>query len=171
MRPDFCARITGSTARGDREQPEDVSPEHGLDFPGAGFLDGAEETASGVVDQDVDAAEPAGRRPDDGGRLGRVGNVKRDSKEAAAVTGQRLGHQFRPPGRCYYNVAALESPPGDLPAETAGCAGDEPDLHDCSFRVLMAPMQPGLPSAREVALSLVMAEPPSPVRRHVTWAS
>jgi hypothetical protein len=106
---------------------------HGLDFFGAGFLDGTEEAAPRVVDQDVDAAEPADRRSRDGGRLSGVGNVERDGQEAVTVTGQRLGHQFRPPRRCYYGVAALEGLLDDLPAETAASARDQPDVHDCSF--------------------------------------
>jgi hypothetical protein len=126
------ASTAATHGAGDGEQPEDVGLEHGLDFFGAGFLDGAEEAASGVVDEDVDAAEPARRCLRDGGRLGRVGDVKRDGEEAVAVTGQRLGHPLRLPGGRYDRVASVKGLPGDLPAEAAGRSGDEPNVHDRS---------------------------------------
>lgn len=88
------------------ERSEHVGLVHRADRGVVGFLDGGEQSGAGVVDQDVDPAEPLDRCVY--GRLDalRVGHVQRRGEQRVAGVGKLLADGFGLPRGGDHLVAA-----------------------------------------------------------------
>ena len=92
------------------------------------ILDRREVGVSGVVDDDVEPSEFVQRGPYSRFGRVRVGDVECHDPDAIAVGRDQvveIGGLARTSDEL---IAVLEDGAGDLPAEAAGCAGDEIDL-------------------------------------------
>ena len=76
-------------------------------------LQGADLSAPGVVDQDIEAAMALHRLADDRGVPGRVGHVQRDREELAGVGALEIGEggAAAAPQRCRPGTGPLRSEP------------------------------------------------------------
>lgn len=90
------------------------------------LLGGAEEAVTGVVHQDVDAAEGVGGVLDDLVDAGRVAYVEDLGAEGVGVGLGEVGHGFRAPHRADDAFAGGEQLFGEVAAEAAAHAGDQP---------------------------------------------
>ena len=77
----------GQGRPGHVQQPENVGREHCFGFRGGGFLDRTDQAPAGVVDQEVDAAGPGGRRANLRGCLLLVGDIQRDRQQTVSGFG------------------------------------------------------------------------------------
>jgi hypothetical protein len=107
-----------------------------VDLPVGELLGGTEQAVSGVADDDVDAAKLRERAVDDLADRRRVGHIEHLGTERAAVLVQEIGDLALVPDGADDAVTTFEQLFGELAAEAAAHAGDEPgaSCHGASFR-------------------------------------
>jgi hypothetical protein len=94
------------------------------------LLGGAEEAVTGVVHQDVDAAEGGGGVLDDVVDTGRVAYVEDPGSEGVRVGFGQVGDGFRAPDRADDAFADGEQLLGEVAAEATAHAGDQPGTRE-----------------------------------------
>ena len=91
---------------GDGQQAEHVDVEERACFRVGGFFDRAHQAATGVVDQDVDAAEPFDRGVHRGSDLFGIADVESDGKQLIPAPRDRIEHRLGLAGCRDHAVAA-----------------------------------------------------------------
>ena len=128
--PPRCARMTGRTGAGDVERAEEVRLHLRPELVGADVLEVPGVEVAGVVDEHVDAAEPVDGRL--GGGVAAAGSVmSRATASRFSCSPIAVSHPVRVAAGGDHGVAGGECGLGDVDAETAAGAGDEPDLAVC----------------------------------------
>jgi hypothetical protein len=119
--------MTREHGAGDVHRPEQVGFELRPEVFGGDLLEEPGVEVPGVVDEDVDAAEPVERRPHASIRVRRIGDVELDGEEIVvpADCGGDLA-RIAPGGDDV--VTGGERGASDVDAHTAAGAGDEPHL-------------------------------------------
>jgi hypothetical protein len=128
MYPARCRRMTGSTARVTWNVPKTFVANCCSIARGLVFLEGAELTKAGVVDQDIDSAEAS-----DGGlyghqRLGRLADIQRYGKDLVTVFSIDSLELFNVATRCDHAVTRGERRFCDFGADAARATGNKPYL-------------------------------------------
>ena len=107
-------------------QAEEVDPEHPANVLRLALFDCGEVADPGVVHQDVDAAEVFLGMTHGIGDLGWVGHIQSQNQGPILDTSDKVFHLFRVAGRHHRTVSAGKHDPGQLTAEAARTAGNEP---------------------------------------------
>ena len=128
---DDRARLLGAHDRqhGARHggEAEEIGVEHRAHVGVVAFFDSREIAVAGVVDEDVDAAEPSFGRLDRSVDLILLVDVERKRKAVLGVARDNVVDLGLVARRHDDTVAALEENDGELPTESGRAAGDEPN--------------------------------------------
>jgi hypothetical protein len=131
----LCAKVRHD-GTGDLDRAREVRAELTLDLLVAHLLRRPEQAVPGVRDDDVDAPELGEGRVHDVADQGGVGDVEGTDPEPVGVRRGELAEPLGPAQGRSDAVAAREQLPGQLAAEAARGAGDEPrGSHGVSFLV------------------------------------
>ena len=126
MRPPPWARRCGSSGADELDRPDQVGRDDVLDLLVGEFLRRAEQAVAGVADDHVDASELGERAFDNLADRRCVGHVEHFGVEGLGITLEQIGDLARIADGSDDAVAALKELIGELTAEAAADASDEP---------------------------------------------